>query len=104
MPRIVTVLALALLGVGVIYPLATGAQSVTAWIPAMLGAVLLLLGLWKHRAARVVAMVVALAGVVASVLRLTKGTVDLALPVHQALAITAILCGAVLAALLLRRA
>jgi hypothetical protein len=103
MPRVVPILALALVAVGVAFPLMTGTQSMTAWIPAMLGGALLLLGLWKHPTARVVSMLVALAGVAASVWRLSKGTIDMTQPSHQSLAITSILCGAVLGALLMRR-
>jgi hypothetical protein len=104
MPRLVTLLALGLVVVGVAYPLATRATSMTAWIPAMLGGAMLLLGLWKHRAARGVTMLLALAGVAACVVRLTNAQVDFALPAHQALALTSVLCGAVFGALLRTRA
>jgi hypothetical protein len=103
MPRIVPILALALIAVGIGYPLLTGTQSVTAWIPAMLGGALLLLGLWKHPASRVVSILVALAGAVACVMRLSKAPFDLSIPAQQSLCITAILCGAALGALLFRR-
>lgn len=92
----VPLLALGLVAVGVAYPLVTGTQSVTAWIPAMLGGALLLLGLWQHRAARVVSMLVALVGIVAPVMRLAKGSLDLAQPAQQALLLTAVLCTLVL--------
>lgn len=102
MPRSVALLALGLVAVGIVYPITTKAESWTAYIPAILGGVLLLLGLWRSPAARIVAMLVALAGVAMPLMRLFKGTPDLGSPVHQALALTALLCALVLVVLLRR--
>lgn len=99
MPRSVALLALGLVAVGIVYPLKTGAASWTAYIPAILGGVLLLLGLWRSPAARIVAGLVAVAGIVASLVRLLKGSPDLGNPVHQALGLTALLCALVLVVL-----
>jgi|GEM_PF-5249274 len=103
MPRIVTLLALGLVGVGVVFPLATGTTSVTAWIPAMLGGAVLLLMLWGRAPARTLIMLVALAGLGASIWRLVKGGFDLGTAPQQAQALTALLCLGLLVALLRRR-
>jgi hypothetical protein len=102
MPRSVALLALGLVAVGIIYPITTGAPSWTAYIPAILGGVLLLLGLWRSPAARIVALLVALVGVVMPLKRLFGSTPDLGNPAHQALTLTALLCALVLVVLVRR--
>ena len=104
MPRVVSLLALALIVVGTIYPLTTGTTSPTAWIPAMLGGAVLLLVLWGRAPARALVILVALAGLGASIWRLVKGGFDLGAAPQQAQALTALLCLGLLVALLRRRA
>ncbi len=102
MPRVVSFLALALIAVGAIYPLTTGTTSVTAWIPAMLGAAVLLLVLWGRAPARALIVLLALAGLGASIWRLVKGGFDLSAGSQQAQALTTLLCLGLLAAVLRR--
>lgn len=136
MPRIVTVLALLLVAVGIVYPTilvpsaktpeaaatpaatapaATApaeaapaeaaprkAASWTGYIPAILGGLMLLLGLWKAGAARWVTLLLALAGAGAATSRLVKAEkLDLGASYpQQALALTVLLCGVIVIACL----
>lgn len=123
MPRIVTVLALLLVAVGIVYPtfLVPSAKAPTAepvaaaapgtpaeaaprksaswtgYIPAILGGLMLLVGLWKSGAARWVTLFLALAGAGAATSRLVKAEkLDLGASYpQQALALTVLLCGVI---------
>ncbi|MFM8979108.1 MAG: hypothetical protein ACKOSS_01390 [Planctomycetia bacterium] len=146
MPRIVTVLALLLVAVGIVYPTllvpsaatpagepaaapgaatpatsatpgtagtagTTGAPaeaaprkaaSWTGYIPAILGGLMLLLGLWQSGAARWVTLFLALAGAGAATSRLLKAEkIDLGASYpQQALTLTVLLCGVIVIACL----
>lgn len=96
MLRFSILIGLALVAVSVVFAVLTGTTSVTAWIPAMLGAVIMLLAWWATTGAYGIAIggirLVALAGLAVTVWRLWKGGFDLASHVQQAQAITAALC------------
>jgi hypothetical protein len=100
MPRFTILIGLALVVVSVVFVLITKTASVTAWIPAMLGGLLALLGWWAGRGGGGLALggirVVALIGFGVTVWRLWKGGFDLTSHVQQAQAITAALCLVVL--------
>lgn len=104
MPRIVTLLALLLVAVGIVYPvlLVPQGSSWTGYIPAILGGLMLLLGLWKAGAARWVTLLLALAGAGAATSRLVKAEkLDLGASYpQQALALTVLLCGVIVIACL----
>lgn len=105
MPGLVTILALGLVAVGVGYPLLTGTSSITAWIPAMLGAAILAVrlaaGAGGGRGVQTATAVVAGVGLVACAIRLVKGGFDLSSSAQQAQALTAALCLAILVVVLL---
>jgi len=128
MPRIVTYLALLLVAVGIVYPTilvpsakAPAAEAAstpaaeaapqgeprkpaswTGYIPALLGGLLLLVGLWKSGAARWVTLFLALAGAGAAASRLLKAErLDLGASYpQQALTLTVLLCGVIVIACL----
>ncbi|MFM8386970.1 MAG: hypothetical protein ACKOCB_09175 [Planctomycetia bacterium] len=78
------------------------AASWTGYIPALLGGLMLLVGLWKSAAARWVTLFLALAGAGAAASRLLKAErLDLGASYpQQALTLTVLLCGVIVIACL----
>lgn len=106
MPRLEFVIGAALVLVSVAYRFITATTSFTVWIPAVIGGVLALAGLWAASGGGTPALwavrIVAAAGAGACLVRLVKSSFDVASYSGQSQAITAVLCAYMLVRSFLR--
>lgn len=106
MPRLEYLIGAALVLVSLAYRLITGTTSFTVWIPAIIGVVLALAGLWAASGGGTAALwavrLVAAAGAGACLVRLLKSGFDVSSYAGQSQAITAVLCTYMLVRSLLR--
>lgn len=102
MLRFAIVVGLLLIAVSVVAAVRAETQSLTTWIPAVLGAVIAMRATWalSHPAGLRFAVgmirLMALLGAGASLWKLSQGGFDLTTNAHQAQAVTTLLCVAVL--------